>query len=287
MLRALRASDGHAQWTVPLVATEQLHFQFDAAGALFALDLSSQTPSVRRIDLARGSVAWTHPLAVGGELITEGSTGFVVVRDGPNLVALDKATGTPRWTYPVQNDPSWQSWDVRFMRSGELLVSQRSAKEIPYSGTIGHTTLHTVVSAAGAFRWSLGPHTAVLPVTSGPRTFLWETPAGELYDTTYGGLARLDPTTGDRLWTSFDVLSVDRVIGTDGDLVLVTGPPQSCCYQPEWVRAASKTNGQGRWMMSEQFPMGISLLTSDQDHIFLTAPPDAMYTPSTTIAIWK
>ena len=273
MLRALRASDGQAQWTAALVATDRLHFQFDAAGALFALDLSSQSPSVRRIDLARGSVAWTYPLAVGGELITEGSAGFVVVRDGPNLLALDKATGTRLWTYPVQNDPSWQSWDVRFMRSGDLLVSQRSANEIPYSGMVAHTTLHTVVSAAGAARWSVGPHTAVLPVTSGPRTFLWETPAGELYETTWGWLARLDPTTGNRLWTSSDVISVDRVIGTDGDLVLVAGPPQSCCFQPEWVRAASKTNGQSRWMMSEQFPMGISLLTSDRDRIFLDGAP--------------
>jgi hypothetical protein len=83
------------------------------------------------------------------------------------------------------------------------------------------------------------------------------------------------------------VTSVDRVIGTDGDVVLVAGPPQSCCFQPEWVRAASNINGDGRWMMSEQFPMGIALLTSDRDRIFLTAPPDAMYTPSTTIAIWK
>ena len=100
-------------------------------------------------------------------------------------------------------------------------------------------------------------------------------------------LARLDPTTGNRLWTSPDVISVDRVIGTDGDLVLVAGPPQSCCFQPEWVRAASKTDGQSRWTMSEQFPMGISLLTSDRDRIFLEAPPDGMYTPSTTVAIWK
>ena len=287
MLRALRASDGQAQWTAALDATDRLHFQFDAAGALFALDPSSQSPSVRRIDLARGSVAWTYPLAVGGALITEGSAGFVVVRDGPNLLALDKATGTPLWTYPAQNDPSWQSWDVRFMRSGDLLVSQRSANEIPFSGTVAHATLHTVVSAAGTARWSVGPHTAVLPVTSGPRTFLWETPAGELYDTTWGWLSRLDPTTGNRLWTSPDVISVDRVIGTDGDLVLVAGPPQSCCFLPEWVRAASKTDGQSRWMMSEQFPMGISLLTSDRDRIFLAAPPDGKYTPSTTVAIWK
>ena len=64
MLRALRASDGQAQWTAALVATDQLHFQFDAAGALFAVDLSSQSPSVRRIDLASGSIAWTYPLAV-------------------------------------------------------------------------------------------------------------------------------------------------------------------------------------------------------------------------------
>ena len=288
MLRALRASDAHAQWTLPLVAADGLHFQFDAAGALFALDSSSQSPSVRRIDLARGSVAWPYPLtAGGGELITEGSAGFVVVRDGPNLLAIDKATGTRLWTYAALNDPSWQSWDVRFLRSGELVVSQRSANEIPYSGTIAHSTLHTVVSAAGVPRWSVGPHTAVLPVTSGPRTFFWETPAGELYDTTYGVLARLDPATGNRLWTSTDVTSVDRVIGSDGDLVLVTGPAQSCCFQPEWVRAASKTNGESRWLMSEQFPMGISLLTSDRDHIFLAAPPDGRYTPSTTVAIWK
>ena len=161
MLRALRASDGHAQWTAAFVATDRLHFQFDAAGALFAVDLSSQSPSVRRIDLASGSVAWTYPLAGGGELVTEGSAGFVVVRDGPNLLALDKGTGARLWTYPAQNDPSSQSWDVRFMRSGDLLVSQRSANEIPNSGKISHTTLHTVVSAAGAARWSVGPHTEV------------------------------------------------------------------------------------------------------------------------------
>ena len=92
MLRALRASDGQAQWTAALVATDRLQFQFDAAGALFAFDLSSQSPSVRRIDLARGSVAWTYPLAVGGEL------------DHRRLGGVRRRQGRPEPLGPRQGD---------------------------------------------------------------------------------------------------------------------------------------------------------------------------------------
>ena len=200
MLRALRGRtgkrvDGRSRRDRPAA------FQFDAEGALFGPTFrrravgAAHRPRARErcLDVPAGRGRRARHRRLGGVRRRQGRPEPLGPRQGHRHPAVD----LPRAERPIV---AVVGRALHALRRPAHQPAQRERDPEQRHGRAHHAAHGG--QRNGRRRCSVGPHTAVLPVTSGPRTFVWETPAGELYETTYGVLARLDPTTGSRLWTS-------------------------------------------------------------------------------------
>jgi hypothetical protein len=270
-LDALRSADGAPLWNVSFTSTQKLSFVFDAQRNLYAIDGSPGSSSLQRLSPDGGPAPWSRSLSDGSKVVIDGSSDFLLVKEAGTLRAIDKATGAERWPHTPDPAGGFASWEATFLRSGDVLVTSTEA-QIRYQ----------VLAPDGAIRSLIGPHT--FPGRNGQQLF---ESAGELYVVMSRTVSRLDPSlNAASLWTFRDE-PIDRVIGSDEELVLVAGPEIGCRPCFEQVLAIDKRDGRLMWKVPGQLPSQNALWATDAKRIYLSVPYGERYVPGTVTAIWK
>lgn len=168
----------------PLLATVRAGIAVDGATAY----LGDEKGNVYAVDLATGVPTWTKSYP-GGEVlgtpaVSDGNV-FAVVRNADrgvvSLHALDVGSGDEVWTYQPKG-------------TGVGMSAAAVADGTVVFGT-SDRIVHAVSAADGVERWQSLVLSAFSPVSSPAFA-----PVALLVADYPGGLYRLDPTTGDRLW---------------------------------------------------------------------------------------
>ena len=95
VVAAMDSDAGHARWTAPAATDAEIHASGDLA-------IVVGPDHLVRLDLRTGEERWRWPTsAPGGPALVTGSIAAPVVTSGSELVALDPASGSVRWSASV------------------------------------------------------------------------------------------------------------------------------------------------------------------------------------------
>lgn len=199
-LAALDAHDGSVVWAVDFPGNVVTPPVLDPARTTAVVAWHGEAPSLRAVDLVRGTVRWSVPLAeFASSPVVAGDVVVIAEGDGSfhaTARALDLATGTQRWTVPLP---------ASFESGIEPVVVGREVGVVDHFGT---ATL--LAHATGRTRWQVETGRPVLD----SRILVEQ---GVVAFRTYAdGVVLLERATG-------TVLRVLRVHGTLADLTTSRG----------------------------------------------------------------
>jgi hypothetical protein len=253
-------------WAFPVL--QNLAFVFDAGGEPIALDHSYGQHSVMAMQPSiTGDPFWKYAPAADDFRVVTGGLGFAAVLDGEHLLIFDKTTWQ-RGNFFAHADPPYESWDARFMRSGDVHVVGRR----------GATAAHFVLTVDGEAR-------LVWDAFGRPNADIWEAPDGTLYRTGDGTATRIDGW-GNPIWT-FSGEPIDRVIGADRGVVFVVGPPLECRPCVEHVIALDATDGHRLWKTAQPLPSPSAFFNADDDRVYVSVSPADFPPDGRITALWR
>jgi outer membrane protein assembly factor BamB len=242
---------GRVRWRTHLNLAESW---FSASGKIFALtfDSTNGNRSLVRLSPADGNPMWTlevgdsafpalwtpEPWRAGALRIASPWAGIVVLRVGAELLAVAEGTGAASWTFPL-TESGFAMSEAQIPPSGDLLIR--------YDSSTSALKLYKLVNRDGAMRWIVGPYAGSLIPT-----------ADEYYLLEPGFISRIDPDSGDRVWTFIccedptdPIIFYPReVVGYDEEHVFVrttTGSGPTCNFCEANIVALARSNGARSW----------------------------------------
>ncbi len=202
-------------------------------------------PVVERASFESAPVpAWTHQ--TGGPInaapLPVGDAVMVAPQGGP-LLALDAASGQPRWQYQPDN----RLWERALASDGErVFVGEDGAR------------LTALDAASGEVLWQqeLGINTQMAPLVANGVLYVPTTFAGPGITADPQGRAKLyalNPADGSELWAFESDNYILQTPFLHGDTIYVGGSYQNPEFEseeggPMRVYALSSTDGQPRWV---------------------------------------
>lgn len=241
----LDARTGQVQWTL-----DRAEFPFWVAATDDGQLISTAAHRVSRIDEETGRVSWTVTAQDEYPFVSfEG--GGLYLRERSRFRRLDPATGASLWAYP---------FEATDLASPTAAVLPDASVLLAAATATGRDGLLVMLEPNGAVRWSrLIPDSAATPVRDDQ---------GRLYVRSFRHLTRLNPWTGDVLWTHEQPLAHPELGGglgpiedSDASSVYVVAFESGEHYAPMSLLALDASTGKLRWRDDE--PGAINVIGAD------------------------